>query len=225
MMRGQANLPALGVALLVLTAVVGASLTIADGAYAGADRQPEQRRLAVALSERLVSPESTLTTRANVLNRSALDALDADRLDAAFPFVENASVRVRVGGASVVERGTVEGGATVRRIVLVEERREVRIEPPLSPPNYTTTLPRRTSRATIHVDVPPATTVRTVRANGRVVLHDPGGLSGDLTVRLSRFETTQLSFDVDGPLPPGRVAVTYYPANTTKAVMEVTVDG
>ena len=33
-----------------------------------------------------------------------------------------------------------------------------------------------------------------------------------------------LRFDVDGPLPPGRVAVTYYPANTTKAVMAVTVD-
>jgi hypothetical protein len=222
-MRGQANLPALAVALLVLTAVVGASLTIADGAYASADREPEQRRLAVALSEQLVSPESPLTARANVLNETALDALDADRLDDRFPFVEAAAVRIRVGGEPVVERGTVEGGATIRRIVLVEERKEVRIEPPLSPPNYTTTLPRRTARAVVHVDVPPATEIRTVRANDRVVLHDPDGLDGDIPIRLSRFETTRLAFDVDGPLPPGSVAVTYYPANTTKAVMEVTV--
>ena len=224
-MRGQANLPALAVALLVLTAVVGASLTIADGAYASADREPEQRRLAVALSERLVSPESLLTTRANVLNRTAVERLDADRLDARFPFVKGIAVRIRVGGESVVERGSVADGATIRRIVLVEERTEVRIEPPLVPPNYTTTLPRRTGRAVIHVDVPPATTVRTVRANGRVLLHDPDGLSGNLPIRLSRFETTRLAFDVDGPLPPGSVAVTYYPANTTKAVMAVTVDG
>lgn len=222
-MRGQANLPALGVALLVLTAVVGASLTIADGAYASADREPEQRRLAVALSERLVSSESPATTRANVLNTTVLAGLDADRLDDEFPVVEETAVRVRVGGETVVERGSVADGATIRRIVLVEERGEVRIEPPLGPPNYTTTLPRRTARATVHVDVPPTTTVRTVRANGRVLLHDPDGLSGDLPVRLSRFETTRLAFEVDGPLPPGSVAVTYYPANTTKAVAEVTV--
>lgn len=222
-MRGQANLPALAVALLVLTAVVGASLTIADGAYASADREPEQRRLAVALAERLVSPESALTARANVLNGTAVERLDGDRLDDDFPFVEGVAVRIRVGGKTVVERDDVVGGATIRRIVLVENRTAVRIEPPLSPPNYTTTLPRRTARAVIHVDVPPATEVRTVRANGRVVLHDPDGLAGDLPVRLSRFETTRLAFDADGPLPPASLAVTYYPANTTKAVVEVTV--
>lgn len=224
-MRAQATLPALAVSLLVLTAVVGASLTIADGAYASADREPEQRRLAVALSERLISPESPTTTRANVLNRTVLDGLDAERLDDMFPVVEETPVRIRVGEETIVERGTVADGATLRRIVLVENRKEVRIEPTLSPPNYTTTLPRRTARATIHIDVPPATDVQTVRANGRVVLHDPNGLEGDLSIQLSRFETTRLQFDVDGPLPPGSVAVTYYPANTTKAVMEVTVDG
>lgn len=222
-MRGQANLPALAVALLVLTAVVGASLTIADGAYASADREPEQRRLAVTLAERLVSPESPTTTRANVLNGTVLESLDADRLDDDFPFVNGSAVRIRVGGETVVERGDIAGGATIRRIVLVEKRTAVTIEPPLSAPNYTTTLPRRTARAVIHVEVPPATEVQTVRANGRVVLHDPDGLAGDLPVRLSRFETTRLRFDVDGPLPPGSVGVTYYPGNTTKAVVEVTV--
>ena len=224
-MRAQATLPALAVSLLVLTAVVGASLTIADGAYASADREPEQRRLAVALSERLVSPESLTTTRANVLNGTVLDGLDADRLDEMFPVIEGTGVRIRVAEESIVERGTVTGGATLRRIVLVENRKEVRIEPTLTPPNYTTTLPRRTARAVVHIDVPPATNVRTVRANGRVVLYDPDGLDGDLSIRLSRFETTSLRFDIDGPLPPGSVAVTYHPANTTKAVMAVTVDG
>lgn len=223
-MRAQATLPALAVSLLVLTAVVGASLTIADGAYASADREPEQRRLAVALSERLVSPESLTTTRANVLNDSVIEGLDADRLDETFPIAEGRSVRIRVGGETVVERGSVADGTTIRRIVLVEAREEVRIEPSLSAPNYTATLPRRTARAVIHVDVPPATDVRTVRANGRVVLHDPDGLDGDIPIFLSRFETTRLAFAVDGPLPPGSVAVTYYPANTTKAILAVTVD-
>lgn len=224
-MRGQANLPALAVSLLVLTAVVGASLTIADGAFASADREPEQRRLAVALSERLVSPESPSTTRANVLNETVLESLDADRLDETFPVVDGVAVRIRVDAETVVERGSVNGGATIRRIVLIEEREEVRIEPPLSAPNHTMTLPRRTAQATIHVDAPPATDVRTVRANGRVLLHDPDGLDGNLSVRLSRFETTQLAFDVGGSLSSDSIAVTYYPANTTKAVVEVTVDG
>ena len=225
MIRGQANLPALAIALLVLTSVTVISLTVADGAYASADRKPEQRQLAVALSERLVSPESSLTTRANVLNASALDRFDSGRLDANFPFVRNVGVRVRVDGETVVDSTSSAGGSTIRRVVLVEDRQEVTIQPPLSAPNYTTTLPRRTSKAIVHIDPPAATRVRTVRANGRVVLHDPTGLDGDVAVQLSRFETTQLRFDVDGPLPSNSIWITYYPANSVKAVLEVTVRG
>lgn len=222
-MRGQANLPALAVALLILTAVTGISLTVADGAFSSADRTPEQRRLAVALSERLVNPDGSLTTRANVLNESALDQLDEATLTETYPFVDDAAVRIRVDGHEIVERGSATGGTTIRRLVLVADHQAVTITPSLSTTNATITLPRRSPRAIAHLDPPPATTVTTVRANDRVVLQNSSGLEGDFSISLSRFETTRIELAASGPLPPGRVALTYFPANATKAVMEVTV--
>ncbi|MFC7081256.1 DUF7263 family protein [Halorussus caseinilyticus] len=57
-----------------------------------------------------------------------------------------------------------------------------------------------------------------------MVLRNESGLRGTFAVELSRFETTTLTFETDGPLPAGSVEVTYYPAETTKAVLAVTVD-
>jgi hypothetical protein len=56
------------------------------------------------------------------------------------------------------------------------------------------------------------------------VLHNASGLRGTFDVRLSRYETTRLAFDREGPLPSAGVEVTYYPARTTKAELAVTVD-
>ena len=63
-----------------------------------------------------------------------------------------------------------------------------------------------------------------MKANENVVLRNESGLRGDFEVRLSRFETTTLTFETDGPLPSGSVELTYYPAETSKAVLAVTVD-
>jgi len=63
--------------------------------------------------------------------------------------------------------------------------------------------------------------VTTVRANGRVVLHNESGLVGRFTVALSRYETTTLRF-VGAP-SPATANLTYYPAVTRKAELVVTV--
>ncbi|MFC7156311.1 hypothetical protein ACFQPA_12745 [Halomarina halobia] len=220
--RGQANLPALAVALLVLTTTTSLGLLVADGAFAGAGRDPAERRAAVALGERLVSAESPLTARPNVLRSRNLSALDAARLDEAFPVAKGRDVRLRVGGETVVQRGDPTGGTTVRRIVLVQRRQSVTLP---ATAGDAVTLPRRSPRATLLLRPPEGTTVRTVRANGRVVLHDPSGLEGRFDIALSRFETTRLRFEHDGPLPRGSARVAYYPARTTKAELVVTVDG
>jgi len=219
--RGQANLVAVAVSLVILTAVAGVSVVIADDALAGADRDPEERRLAVALSERLVAADGPLTDRGNVLNATRLRRLDGDRLRATFPAARGATVRVSLDGEPVAATGDVTGGTTVRRVVLVQRRSTVTIEPPLR--TDTVSLPRRTPRLRLRID-PENATVRTVRTDGRVVLHDPDGLRGTYTVRTSRFETTRLAFDADGSLSEGDVRLTYVPARTTKAVLEVTVD-
>jgi len=87
------------------------------------------------------------------------------------------------------------------------------------------TLPRRTDRADLRLRPPANTTVTTVRANERVVLHDESGLEGRYTVSLSRHRTVDLRFDASGPLSRGNVTVTYYPTETRKATLGVTVDG
>lgn len=221
-MRGQANLPALAVALVVLTATTGLALALADGAFAGAERDAGERHIAVALTERLVSVDSPLTSRANVLRAARIEDLSSATLDRNFPVARGHELRIRLGGRTLVERGDPVGGVTMRRVVLVERRQTVTYVPPLR--RNETTIPRRTRRATLRIDPPPATTVRTVRANGRVVLHNRSGLRGTFDVRLSRFETTTLTFETDGPLTAGTVTVTYYPARMTKAMLVVTVD-
>lgn len=223
-MRGQANLVALVVALLVLTTVTGVSLSLADGAIASAERDPGARRVAVALSERLVAPESPLSDRANALNASAVANLTEARLRTRYPVVGDRAVRLRLAGRTVVATGDASGGATMRRIVLVQQHQRVTVAPRLTGDGRTT-LPRRTPRVTLRIDPPSSTRVTVVRANGRVVLHNASGLDGTFTVRVSRFETISLRFSADGPLPPGSVEVTYYPVRTTKALLEVTVDG
>ncbi|WP_136717984.1 DUF7263 family protein [Halorientalis salina] len=220
--RAQTNLPALAVALLVLTTTLGLGMALADRAFGSADRQPEERRVAVALSERLVSGDGALTARANVLNGTAVGELNASRLRNRYPVVEDRAVRIRLDDRTLVESGTVSDGTTVRRIVLVRRAESKQYEPRFAATNETT-LPRRTDRVQLEIDTPPTTTLETVRANNRVVLHNASGLAGNATVDVSRLETTHLTFDANRSLSQGDVVVRYVPARTTKATLEVTV--
>lgn len=220
--RGQTHLPALGIALLVLTAVAGLGIAMAEGAFAGADRQPEQRRAAVALSERLVNADGPLTTRPNVLNESAVENLTVRRLRTQYPVVGDRAVRVRLDDRTLVTAGSPAGGTTIRRIVLVGERQPRSYEPGFRSDNATT-VPRRTDRVRLSLDPPPRTAIETVSANGRVVLRNATGLRGTFEIDTSRFETTRLRFTANRTLTSGDVRVTYYSLQTTKATLEVTV--
>ena len=210
-MRGQANLPALAVALLVVTTTAGLAVVVADGAFASAQRDAGERATAAAVADRLVAADSPLTERRNVLNASRLDAAAVESV-----VPDGTPIRVAVDGETVYERGDPTG-PTARRLAVVAERQRVTLDPPLSGGNVT--LPRRSPRATIEVD--PGASVRTVRANGRVVLYDPAGITGEHEVSLSRYETTKLRFD--GSPDDDEVRVTYYPRRTTKGRLEVTV--
>lgn len=219
--RAQSNLVAVAMALVTLTAATSLGLALADAAFSDADRPVEDRRVAVALSERLVAPDAPLTVRANVLNATAVAGLDAATVVSDYPVVGDRAFRVRLDDRTLAGRGDPSGGYTVRRIVLVQQRTAVSRTPSLA--DDATTLPRRTPEVHLDVDPPDGTTVRTVRADGRVVLHDPSGLEGEYTVDVSRLDTVRLEFEADGPLPGGSVEVTYYPARSTKALLEVTV--
>ena len=219
--RAQSNLVSVAVALVVLTAATTLGLALADIAFTGTERPVEERSAAVALSERLVAPDGPLTERANVLNATVVEEFDDERLAADYPSVDDHAVRVRLDDRTLAERGDPAGGYTVQRVVLIETESEVTRTPRLE--EDAVTLPRRTDRVDLRIDPPEETTVTTVRADGRIVLHDPSGLEGEYTAEVSRFETIRLEFEADGPLPEGSVDVTYYPPQTRKGLLEVTV--
>jgi hypothetical protein len=219
--RAQTSLLALVVALLTVAAATGVGLALADGALAGADRDPLERRAAGALADRLVAGGAPTTERPNVLNRSRVRNLTADDVDRLVAAVRGRPVRLRLGDRTLLSRGDPGAGATTRRLVLVAERTTTTRRLDLDRTD-SLTLPRRTPRVRLRVDSGPDTTVRTVRANGRVVLHDPDGLDGTATVSLPRSETTRLSVATRGGTN-GSVRITSYPAETTKATLVVTV--
>lgn len=214
--RAQANLLSLAVALTALVSATALGLVVADGALAGADREPGERRAADAAAERLVSADAT-TVRENVLDREAVAGLTLADLDALAPPVANRSVRVRLGGETLLERGDPTG-ATVERVVLLAGR-TTRSRAVAVGDGDEVTLPRRTDR--VELTFGPESTVETMRVNGRVVLHDPGGLSGQFVIEPSRYETATLSFD--GGV--AQVGIESRPLRTEKATLRVTVDG
>jgi len=219
--RAQANLLALVGALVALAAVSTVAVVVANGALADADRKPVERQRATAVADRMVAGDGALAVRDNVLNGTRLEGLSGEGLRARYAIPEGADVRVRVDGETVAGTGDVSGGTTVERVVLVADRSERTVTPPLDGRDRVT-LPRRTPWVGVRVD-PAAGTVTTVRANGRVLLHDPDGLEGRYRVSTPRRETLTLAFAGDD-LDAGAVELTYAPADARKVVLEVTVD-
>lgn len=213
--RGQANLVALAVALVALVSATTLGVVVADGALADADRDPDDRRAATTVADRFVTAEAT-TVRPNVIDADALPSFTPARLDALAPPVQGHDVRVRVGETVVVDRGNPTGGVTVRRVVLVASKTDRTREFDVAD-GTEVTLPRRSPRVDLAFSA--NSTVTTVRANGRVVLHDPDGLDETRTVALSRYETTTLAFSGGS----GAVSATSYPRQTRKATLEATV--
>jgi len=222
--RGQASLPPLAVALVVLTGATLLGLTLASGALASADRAAEERGTAVALGERLIAPDSPLTDRANVLDQARLDGFDTSQLRTEFPVADGADVEISVGGNVSARTDEAVRGTTVRRLVLVAETNERTLRPSLGSAEAVT-LPRRTGRVEVTIAPPANTSVETVREGERVVLRDPSGLRGTFDVSLSRRETARLAFDANRSLVDGSVQLTVPTARTTKTTLAVTVDG
>jgi len=219
----QANLIALAAALLALTTVTVLGVAVADQALIGEDRPSGERHAATALSERLVSADSPLTNRQNVLDAAAVGRVTAADVRRWFPVLGDRAVELRLGSTTLASSGTPAGGTTVRRIVLVEERQRRTHRPSFSAGNEVT-LPRRTANLTVELTPPDNVSVTDVRANDRVVLHDPGGLRGRYRVSLSRRETVTLSFRANDSLAPGDVVLTTRPGRTRKSELVVTVD-
>lgn len=223
-MRGQTTLPAVGLALVVLVTVGSLAVVAGDAVVGGADRQPLDRQAAVGLTDRLLEPGGGSAKRPNVLNESRLARLDEAYVRNRLGLSADRDVRIRLGDRELISSGSPSGGVSFERIVLVERVTPTARSPRLEP-GRGITVPRRVGRARVDLSPPSGTTVRGVRADGRVVLHDDAGLDGTFAIDVSRFETTRLTVDAVGPLPAGSVTVRFRPPVTRKAILEVTVDG
>lgn len=218
--RGQTTLPAVGLALVLLTAVTALSVAMADSSIAGADRTPDERRAAAAIADRLVAADGPLGDRANVFNKSRTATFNESKLRRVAPPAEEYAVAVSLDGERIASSGEPASGTTIRRLVLLERPRAET----LVPGGSTATIPRRADRARVTLSPPNGTTIRTVRANERVVLHNDSGLNGTFEVALIASETTQLRFQTVGVLPAGAIRIVYDAPQTTKTTLAVTVD-
>lgn len=223
-MRAQLSLPALGLAFLVLTAVTVLGVAIADNAVVSSERSALDRQATVALSDRLVSTDGPLAVRANVLDASAVATLNQTTLRMQYGLAADADARITLEGETIVETGDVDGTSSIARLVIIEERRNRTLAPSFAAGN-SVTLPRRTDRIQLSIRPPANATVSTVRVSDRVVLHNETGLDGNFTVSVSRLETAQISFESNASLSGGWISLTYYPVETRKARLGVTVDG
>ena len=223
-MRGQANLLALGVALVAVSGAMVVGLAIADGAFAAADGDATDRQLAAGVSERLVDADGPLATRANVLNASTVQAFDADALRSTVPGLDGHSVRVTLDDKTIAATGSDADGYSIERLVLVERTQSVTVADAFNGTDRTVTLPRRTGRVDVYVDPTANATVTTMRIGPRIVRHNESGLTGEFAVTTSRYRTATVSVDADGVLPSGEIELTYYPKQTEKALLEVAVD-
>lgn len=218
--RAQTELPAVAIAFVLLTAVLVLAISIAGSALSASERPALEQQAAVSLSEGLTSEHATVTRRANVLDEAAVTALtdgDLDRLGVASAH----DVRVVLDGETVLERGDPEGGATVERLVVVQELRTEQVVPGFTE-SRAAVIPHRTEEALIEIE--PTGEVRSVSANDRLVLYNESGLRGEFTVSLSRYETKELTFEATGELEAGDVRITYTATESEKATLAVTVD-
>jgi len=147
-------------------------------------------------------------------------AFDGSRLESVAPAAADRAVDVRLDGERIASSGDPDRGTTIRRIVLRNRASGGTLEPD----GRRVTVPRRATATTITITPSDGTTVWTVRANDRVVLHNDSGLRGTFEVSLSRYETTTLQFQTAGSLSGDDVAIDYQVPRTTKATLSVTVD-
>ncbi len=222
-LRGQTELPALGIAFLFLTVALLITVAAAETAFSTADRDAIERQSAVSVSEQLIAEQSDVSARQNVLNESALSDLSATTLSEEYGLESEQDVRVQVDGETIVERGDVTAGTTIERIVSLESQAVETLEPTFAD-TLSVSLPRRTDAVTLTLDPPPETTIRSIRANNETVLKNEQGLAGTSNLSLSTLSTTTLWFEAAGPMPRGSVEVAYLATETQKSTLTVTVD-
>lgn len=224
-MRGQIELPAFAIAVLLLTFTLVLGITAANTAFSNAERSALERQTAVSVSDQLVGEASPVTARENVLNASAIDELESVLEGDEIVVPDSAAIEVRLGDEVIAERGSISpaSASTIERLVLVEDRSVETVEPMVTDA-HAMTIPRRSYNTTVTIADEPTGSVHTVRANDEVLLANDDGLTGTFSLATSPQETTRIQFEMIGYLDAGDVTLQYEAPATRKATLTVIVD-
>lgn len=231
--RAQANLLGFAAAVVVVVTVTVAGVALASDALADADRQPAATHAADRLSAHLVAADAAHTREPNVLRADRTANLTLARLDRKVPPVRGRAVAVTLGGKPIVERGDVGSSATepdtARSTESIRIERRVRVERDIERTERMDlterggyVLPDHTGRVVVRIDTRRTRTVHTVRADGRVVLHDPAGLSGRYVVRVPDVRPLAIDVGSDGD-GPGTATLSWTATNASVERLVVSV--
>jgi hypothetical protein len=193
-MRGQANLLALGAAIVILTGATATALFVASGALDTAVNDPADRQLASGLAERLLAAESPLTGSAGTLIATNMSRFDDGALAALLP--ADSAARITIGGDVVAAVGDADGGSRVVRLVRVVSYREVLRFPDIEANSTGSSRIAVRSADWLRIDVNGAAgTLETVWMDDRVIMHDPDGIQGSARVELDGPREISFRFD------------------------------
>jgi hypothetical protein len=224
--RGQANLLGFAAAVVVVTTVTVTGVALASDALADADREPGVTHAAERLATHLAAADAAHTRDRNVLRAGPSRNLTAADIDAAVPPVRGRPIWISLGGDTLLER---DGDDARRSDRAVRVERRVRVERAVDRTQRVdlaardaVTLPDHTGRLVLRIDTERTRTVRTVRADGRVVLHDPAGLSGRYVVAVPEPRPLTVEFESDGG-GPGTARVSWTATNASVEELVVRV--
>jgi hypothetical protein len=231
--RAQANLLGFAAAVVVVVTVTIAGAALASDALADADRQPAATYAAERLSTHLVAADAAHTRGANTLRADRIANLTLADLDREVPPIRDRPVSVTIGDETIVERGAVDGDTigedAPRPTNSVRVERRVRIERDVERTERIDlteragrTLPDHTGRVVVRIDTRRTRTVHTLRADGRVVLHDAAGLSGRYIVRVPDVRPLDVDIGSDGD-GPGTVTLSWTATNDSVEQLVVSV--
>lgn len=193
------NILTLTTALIVLTLLLGGTITVADVAFSTADRDASEQQLAEAYSDQIVaSPEGSTpylnTSQIDVYSEQAVEPLRS----------EVSGVEVQVDGKKQYAFGTVTEGTTVDRIV-VDQEKKTKTGSELS-------IPQGVQTCIINVNG-----AEKVLVDNRTALQNKTGLTGNYTVPLSAASASTVT------ATEGNLTVSYQTTKTER-ILSVTVE-
>jgi hypothetical protein len=221
--RGQANLISFAAAVVLISAVTVSGVIVAEEALSDVVDQSQEERVASLIAAHLVADAASHTRRHGVLQASASKSLTAADLTTAVPSFAGRSARVVVHDTRLLIAGRRQVTRSSR--VLIESYTHVLgVYTCHVPQSQSSNISLAGHAGNVTVSILPTTnrTVHTIRADGRVLRHNPGGLSTRQHHLSLPRRPVNLSIVSTGN-NSGQLMITWQTANTTLAWVEVHV--